>query len=161
MICSIPLNHHKLVDVCTEPLKNYFVICSGGKDMKRSVFQQNSVYCFIYNFLNNIKVSHQAVSLLHSLSSDRTSNHAQRPGSDQSEGRSFASNKGLRQNGIRTWGFDIITFFSLKKKKVVSPVLKIWERRNWDVVRNFQDIQHSVGFCQAQVFLCVFNNSVH
>lgn len=70
--------------------------------MKHSVSQQNGVYCFIYNFLNNIKVSHQAVSLLHSLSSDRTSNHVQRQGFVQSEGRSFASNEGLRQNGIRT-----------------------------------------------------------
>lgn len=46
--------------------------------MKRSVFQQNGVCCFIFKSLNNIKVSHQAVSLLHSLSSDRTSNHVQR-----------------------------------------------------------------------------------
>lgn len=69
------------------------------------------------------------MSVLHNLSSDRTSNQVQRPGFDQSEG-SFASNKGLKQKGITTLGFDTIGFLSLKNKKVVSPVLKICKKKS-------------------------------
>lgn len=119
------------------------------EDLKHSLSQQNGVYnSFICNFLSNVKVSYQVVSLLCSLSSDRTSHQVQRPGFDQFEGSNSASNEGVNQNGMRTWGFDMTIFFFSKqtnKQKVVSPVLTIWERRkteeDWDMLRNFQDIQ--------------------